>query len=635
MSEIHHILKKYWGYDAFRPLQEDIIQSALAGKDSLALLPTGGGKSICFQVPVMAREGLGLVVSPLIALMSDQVAQLKQRGIRAVALNSTLSAREKELALQNAANGYYKFIYLSPEKLRNEEFRQRLKYLKINFLIVDEAHCISQWGYDFRPPYLEIAAARELLPEVPVLALTATATPVVVQDIQDRLHFGPNGAVFRKSFQRPELSYNVLHTENKWERARRILNRIPGTAIIYLRNRRGTVEVSQWLQSLGYSADFYHAGLSSAERAEKQADWIENRTRIMVCTNAFGMGIDKPDVRLVLHLDLPDSLEAYFQEAGRGARDGKQAYAVLLVGPSDCQSLLRKHLGHFPDRAFMQRCYHAIANYLRLANGAGEGQSFPFSFSDFIKQYRLPPMMTHNAFSILAREGLLEFSESLRQAAKVLIKADRRTLYEYQVRNEHIHQLVLSLTRSYGGLDTDFGQIDEDLIAQRLNISTYRVKEGLQHMHQQGLIEYQAASDGEQLRFLQARKSPKELVISQENLERRRQQLEARLKAMVDFVNNSQVCRSVQVLAYFGESPSPQCGQCEVCRRKARIALSHKELEAFSQSLRARIPPEGLSVQELQEQYGDGEKAAAIRFLLDEEYLRLENERIFWHKEEK
>lgn len=562
------VLKQHFGYDRFRDLQGSIVQSALDGYDTLALLPTGGGKSICFQVPALAQEGCALVVSPLIALMTDQVAHLKRLGINAIAFNSSLKSHQKELALQNASNGYYKFIYLSPESLSSEKLMHRLAMIKVNLLVVDEAHCISQWGYDFRPPYLEIHKLREIFPETPMMALTATATPKVVDDIQSKLHFRPQAQVFQKSFERPELAYNVLKTENKWGQCKDLLDKIPGTALVYLRNRKGTVEVAKWLQAAGYSADFYHAGLTLEQRQQKQKDWIQNKCCIMVCTNAFGMGIDKPDVRLVVHLDLPDSLEAYFQEAGRAARDQKKAWSFVLVGPSDVVQLRQKFASSFPDRKEVVRVYRAILNYLQIGIGSAEGSTYDFNLQSFCKQYRFGPQRALQALSILNKEGVLEFNAQGRHYSLLMIKADRRTLYDYQVQNVAMDNILKVLLRSYGGLDIDFGRINENLLAQRINTSTYKIKEALKQMHSHELIEYIPASEDESIALLQDRQHFKDLNLSEQHIENRKAELEAQLESVIRFVEHDSQCRLITLLAYFGERLNKDCGQCDVCRRR-------------------------------------------------------------------
>jgi ATP-dependent DNA helicase RecQ len=627
VTGIHKILKDFWHYDQFRPLQEDIINSALQGKDTLALLPTGGGKSICFQVPAIALEGTALVISPLIALMADQVQNLKERGINAIALNSSISASERELALQNAANGYYKFIYISPESIDNEKLLNRLQYINVNFIVVDEAHCISQWGYDFRPAYLNIAKLRELKPNLAVIALTATATPEVVEDIQAKLAFD-NGAVFQKSFLRPELSYNVRKTENKMEACLEILNRIQGSAIIYLRNRKGVVEVSKWLSSMGYSADYYHAGLKVDERQNRQNAWVKNELRIMVCTNAFGMGIDKPDVRLVLHLDLPDSLEAYFQEAGRAARDGQKAYSIVLVGPHDIKSLKARYLDSFPDREYLLRVYKALINYLQIAAGSEEGSTFGLDLNDFSNQYRLSPFKLYHALRILNKEGVLEFNERAFSQSRMMIRADRRTLYDYQLRNPKMDDVIKLLTRSYGGLDVEYLRIDENLIARRLNTSVYKLKSYLRELNNHGMISYQEESGEAGLSLLRERANSKDLLLSEDNIEFRKAELAKRLAAVEEFINSDDICRSKTILAYFGENLSEDCGTCDVCRAKKRLQKAGSD-EDIKNKILNLIASHIMSLHEFETAVNkDSHYLNALRMLLEEEVVGLKNDKL-------
>ncbi len=585
MSEARKILKQYWSYDQFRPLQEEIVAAAMDQKDVLALLPTGGGKSICFQVPALLKEGCTIVVSPLIALMSDQVENLRKRGIHAIALNSSLNAHQKDLALQNAANGYYKLIYVSPESLQSEKLLHRLSFIPISMLVVDEAHCISEWGYDFRPAYLEIARLRELFPTISCMALTATATPKVAEDIQKRLAFRSEAKLFSKSFARPELAYNVIHTEAKTERLLELLQKVKGTALVYLRNRKACVEIANWLVDMGLSADFYHAGLSLEIRSRKQKNWLENKCRVMVCTNAFGMGIDKPDVRLVVHLDLPDSLEAYFQEAGRAARDGKQSYSFVLVGPSDTTVLRKKHLDSFPDREELLRVYRALLNYLQIGVGSSEGASFEFDLAEFAQNYRMKPGRVYRCLLILQKEAVLELSEQGQFLSKVFLKADRRTLYDYQLKNPAFDILIKTLLRSYGGLDIDYGTINENLLANRLNTSTYKVKQALRQMANHGLMDYLEASDKSRIVLLQERRDLASLNLSTEHLERRKAEIEHRIKAVIDFVAPGETCRLKRLLAYFGEDHKLNCGQCDVCRRKANKSDSKHQLEVIKSIL--------------------------------------------------
>lgn len=616
-KQIHQILKEYWGYDQFRPLQEEIINSALDGQDTLALLPTGGGKSICFQVPVMASEGIGIVISPLIALMNDQVDHLKKLGIKALAVTSALSHREVDRGLDNCVNGYYKFLYLSPERLQNEMVQVRIRKMKVNLLVVDEAHCISQWGFDFRPPYRQIAELREILPEVPVLALTATATPQVAEDIQTQLRF-ENGQRLQKSFYRPNLFYNVNHSEAKWSKALEILRKIQGSAIIYVRNRKHTAEIARWLQQNRLSADFYHAGLQSEDRAQRQKAWLDNQTRIMVCTNAFGMGIDKPDVRLVLHLELPDSLEAYFQEAGRAGRDGKRSYSVILLGPSDVKELRARYLDTFPDLEFIRRVNQALGNYLQLASGTGEGQSYPFDIKAFCKQYDFPIMNTYQALSIMEREGLLTLSEGFQSSSRLMITMNRSDLYDYQLRHPKLDPLIKTLARSYGGLDIEYVKVDEFELARRLKVSKEAIVKTLKHLHVQKVIDYVHSDANGRISFNQARQRSQQMRISAENLKWRYEDRKQRIEAIIDFVENDQQCRSVQLLAYFGEKNGKPCGFCDICRKSSH-AITDQQFEALRLKLLSLLEgSEPLEYQELRNKVNDKSLDDVIRWCLDD-----------------
>ncbi len=622
-NKIHEILEQYWGYSSFRPLQEDIIHSVLNGKDTLALLPTGGGKSICFQVPVMAVEGIAIVISPLIALMDDQVQNLKKRGISAIALNSNLSYREIDLALENAVNGLYKFLYLSPERLQSDLVQERLKRMKVSLLAVDEAHCISQWGYDFRPPYLQIAEIRKLMPDAPILALTATATPAVVDDIQDKLDFREKN-VFKRSFYRPNLHYNVLKTESKWSRTLQILKRIAGTAIIYARNRKHTVEIAHWLIQNGFSADYYHAGLEHGIRQQKQQKWLAGESRIMVCTNAFGMGIDKPDVRLVIHMELPDSLEAYFQEAGRGGRDGQTSYSVVVCGPADVHDLKSRSLDSFPDIQYIRKVYRALSNHLQLAIGAGENQNFAFDIQDFCKNYGLALLKTYQSLKIMEKEGLILLSEGFRQPSRLLLLADRTTLYDFQLRNPGLDPLIKTLVRSYGGLDVEYISINENLLASRLGTSPQKVETVLLQLKKQGLLDYLPKTDESSITLVQSRQAVEYLSISDENLSHRYEDLRKRVESVIYFIENDAHCRSRTLLEYFGERSTEDCGHCDVCRKRQRDTIGDQQMDKIQRSIIEYLKSKGATepAQLVHDLAHPVEHITEIiRFMLDEELI--------------
>ena len=460
-EELKTLLKKYWGYEHFRPFQEEVILSVLNQQDTLALMPTGGGKSLCFQIPAMYMTGMCLVVSPLIALMKDQVNNLRARKISAVAIHSGMSYREVDLTLDKCVEGHYKFLYLSPERLTTDIFRARLPNMKINLLAVDEAHCISQWGYDFRPPYLQIAEVREELKNIPVLALTASATKNVCTDIMEKLQFKQQHVV-RRSFERKNLSYSVLFEEDKFGRVLKMLDKVKGTAIVYVRNRRRTKEISQFLQQNKVSATEYHAGLSHGERSQKQEDWIQNKVRVIVCTNAFGMGIDKPDVRLVVHWDTPDNLESYFQEAGRAGRDEKKSFAVILYNNADVTELHTREADRFPDLEEVKTVYDSVGNFCRIAEGAGQGESFNFNLNEFLKTYKLNAIRTLNSLKLLEQEGYLSFSESIYLPSRLMMTVDKENLYRYEVMHPEHEVLLKAIMRSYGGVFDYFSQIREE-----------------------------------------------------------------------------------------------------------------------------------------------------------------------------
>lgn len=571
MAEIQGILKQYWGFDTFRPGQEEIIQSVLDGHDTLAILPTGGGKSICFQVPVLAQDGICLVVSPLIALMKDQVENLRKRGVSAAAIHSGQPLREMDLLLDNCVYGGVKFLYVSPERLLTDLFMARVKRMNVTLLAVDEAHCISQWGYDFRPAYLQIAQLREILPDVPVLALTASATDVVKQDIQEKLNFTEQ-RVFQQSFARKNLSYSVLPTEDKEGRLHEILQKMTGTAIVYVRNRRRTAELASWLQRQGIKAAAYHAGMPHLARSTAQTDWVQDRVRVVVATNAFGMGIDKPDVRLVVHLDLPDSLEAYYQEAGRAGRDGKYSYATVLLGPEDTENLLQKVNEAYPPLETLQRVYQALANYYQLATGSGAFQSFDFDLSDFSKNYQMSPKEVHYALKHLQTEGLLVLNDGFYSPSKVNILQGHEALYEFQMLNETLEPIIKSMLRLYGGeMYLDFVKISEKGLAKQLGVPDATVKQQLQHLHQRKVIFYEAQHDSPQVQFILPRLDAGSLPLDKKRLAMFRDRALQKAASVVQFMENSQQCRTIQLLAYFGEKSITNCRICDYCLAQKKI----------------------------------------------------------------
>ena len=569
MPDYRDILKQYWGYDGFRGIQQDIIESIGQGKDTLGLMPTGGGKSVTFQVPALAREGMCLVVTPLIALMKDQVQNLRKRGIRALALYSGMSREEIVTTLENCIFGGYKFLYISPERLATDIFRVKLRKMHISMIAVDESHCISQWGYDFRPAYLKIAEVREMLPGVPVLALTATATPEVVDDIQKRLGFRePN--VFRMSFRRDNLVYVVRHTTEKINELVRILNRVEGSAIVYVRSRMRAEEVCELLNQKEISALFYHAGLDGAVRDLRQRQWQGDECRVIVATNAFGMGIDKPDVRLVVHLDLPDSIEAYFQEAGRAGRDGKKAYAVMLHDASaDRGSLLRSLASSFPDKNFVKEVYEHLQYYFQMAMGDGRGCVKKFDLTDFCVKFRHYPVAVESALRLLTMVGYLEYMDEVETASRLHFTLRRDELYRLHTLEDKTELLVRTLLRSYTGLFTDYAFINEDSLAVRTGLTRQQVYESLIRLAKLRIVSYIPRKKIPYIIYTRERMDINQMRIPSTVYEERKARYERRIQAMIEYVEEDNICRSRMLLRYFGEKNEHNCGQCDACIRRA------------------------------------------------------------------
>ncbi|WKN32057.1 RecQ family ATP-dependent DNA helicase [Porifericola rhodea] len=582
------ILKQYWGYDQFRPMQEEIIESVLAGHDTLALLPTGGGKSICFQVPALMREGVCIVISPLIALMKDQVEQLRKRKISAVAIYSGMSQREIDLNLDNCVYGNIKFLYVSPERLKTDIFIERAKRMRIGLIAVDEAHCISQWGYDFRPPYLEIANFRELFPDINIVALTATATKHVKQDIQDKLAF-KNVKLFQKSFARANLSYAVRKTENKEQKLLEILRNVSGTAVIYVRSRKKTQSIAQWLQKQNISSDFYHAGLRNDERARKQEEWISDKTRVIVATNAFGMGIDKPDVRVVIHVDLPDNLEAYYQEAGRAGRDEKKAYAVILYDQNDIDNLNKRIEDTHPDQKYIRQIYQYLANYFRIAVGSSYMASYDFDLNDFIKTYRLHSAPAFHALQRLEEHGFIQLNEAYFSSSKLHIRIDHTEMYKFQVANGKLDPLTKALQRMYGGeLYANFVSISERELAMQLKTPAHEIRKQLRSMDEMDVLTYQEQKDQPQLTFMTPRYDATRLPISAHALEQKKSIYKNKVEAVVHYTEHQHRCRTQLLLEYFDEINYDHCGICDICVEKknlsteAQPSLSHERYQELN-----------------------------------------------------
>ncbi len=601
-AKAHEALKKYWGYAAFRPLQEDIVLSVLEGKDTLALLPTGGGKSICFQVPGLLLEGLCIVVSPLIALMKDQVEQLRKRHINAVAIYSGLSRREIDIILDNCVYGQVKFLYLSPERLQTDIFLERLKKMKVGLLAIDEAHCISQWGYDFRPPYLEIASLRNLLPQVPLIAVTATATEIVKGDIQEKLQFRqPRQAPFQKSFARSNLSYSVFLEENKDARLLEMLRKVPGTAVVYVGTRKRTKEVAQRLAKNGISADYYHAGLDNQERSRKQDAWINNRIRVIVATNAFGMGIDKPDVRLVVHLDLPETLEAYYQEAGRAGRDEQKAYATVLYDKGDIQQLEIKILKSYPAVERIRYVYQALANYLQIAVGAGEFTSYDFDYLNFVQTFNLDSTEIFHVLKILQDEGFIQLSDAFYSPSKLMLRANKQELYAFQIANKNFEAFIELVMRLYGGeLFSNFIKIRESEIAQKGKYELPVVFNFLRQLDQRNIWIYEEQKSKPQLTLLHKRHNASELPLDAKKIESRKEKDLRKAKAVAHYMQHENRCRTQLLLEYFGEISYEPCGVCDIClKKKKEHRLSENHYEKYRERILQALAYKSLTVEEL------------------------------------
>ncbi len=638
MQTIHQILKNYWGHSKFRPLQEDIIQSVISGKDTLALLPTGGGKSICFQVPALAINGLCLVISPLIALMKDQVENLNSRNIKAAALYSGMHRMEIERTLSNCLFGETKFLYVSPERLKSDDFLSNLTRMKIGLIAVDEAHCISQWGYDFRPPYLEIADIREYFPTTPIIALTATATPLVVDDIQKKLKFKESN-VFQKSFARSNLIYLTLRTENKLERLLRIIYNIKGTGIIYVRNRRKTQEIAEFLQNSNISAEFYHAGLEVEERDKKQNDWIKGIKQIMVSTNAFGMGIDKPDVRFVVHIDIPDSIEAYFQEAGRGGRDEKKSWAFMLYDELDIEELEKKYFDNFPELSFIRNVYKALCNYLQIPMEHGKDRVFDFEFAKFAKEYNFPILTCYNALKFLEKEGYFVMNEAYHKPSKILICSSNENVYNFQVDNKKYDSFIKTLLRSYGGLYTNFVQIKEQDIADRAKIGYSQVIANLIHLEKNGILIYDKQTDKPQIIITENRVDESQITLSYERYQFLKDTAKKRIDAMLNYTTNQTKCRSKLLLEYFGESNSMRCGECNICIKRNSINANDFEFNKTIQIIKPLLQEKPMKIEDVVKSvdiFTEEKTIEIIRWLIDKGKINIMDDKTLkWIKQKK
>ena len=598
MTSALKTLQQYWHYNSFRPQQEEIINSVLEGKDTLALLPTGGGKSVCYQVPALMNEGLCLVISPLIALMKDQVENLNKKNIPALAVHSGLTFYEVKKTLSNAVHGNFKFLYLSPERLETNLFKEYLPQLNINLIAVDEAHCISQWGYDFRPPYLRIANLRDELPNVPVLAVTASAIPSVQQDIVDKLKF-KNENIFRQSFERSNLSYSVFKIDSKINKLIDVLNSVQGSSIVYCKSRRLTNQIAQLISLQHISADFYHAGLSQEERNKKQEAWISNETRVIVCTNAFGMGIDKPDVRTVIHYDAPDCMEYYYQEAGRAGRDGKRAYAVLLYNDEDVKTLESLPDIRFPALYDIKKVYQSLADYLQIPVGIGEGNYYDFDINEFVKNFELDIHLVMNALKVLEQEGHLTFNENIFLPAHASFIITRELLIDFEKTHPQLDDVMKCLLRTYEGITDGLVSIHEKQITKLTKQTIEEVKRQLQQLQTLGIIEYLPQKETPQINFLNNRAPAQFLYIDQKNYLHRKQQYELRVEFMLKYLTSCKECRSKYISSYFGDATVKDCDICDVCLQQKNISLTEKEFKAIEKIIYLSITKEGLPVKEL------------------------------------
>ncbi|MBM6655514.1 RecQ family ATP-dependent DNA helicase [Bacteroides mediterraneensis] len=629
MADYLKILKQYWGYDHFRGIQEDIIRSVGEGKDTLGLMPTGGGKSITFQVPALAQEGLCLVITPLIALMKDQVRNLRERGIKATAVYSGMTREEILITLENCIFGNYKFLYISPERLGTEIFQIKLRSMHVSLITVDESHCISQWGYDFRPAYLKIADIRQLLPGVPVIALTATATPEVVKDIQERLQFRQEN-VFRMSFERKNLAYIVRHTEDKEGEMLHILQRVNGSSIVYTRNRKKTKEIAQLLNRNHITATFYHAGLSDETKDLRQKAWLKGEYRVMVATNAFGMGIDKPDVRLVIHADVPDSPEAYFQEAGRAGRDGMKAYAVLLFCPRDKITLKQRISDTFPEKDYIRKVYEDINFYYQMAMGDGLGCTFAFNLDEFCHNFKHFPVQTDSALKILTRAGYLEYTDEQDNASRIMFTLTKEELYRIHEQNADTEKLIRILLRTYTGLFTDYAYINEELLAKRSGLSRSQIYETLLFLTRQHILHYIPGKKTPYIIYTRERQETDRIYLSKEVYEERKESYRRRIEAMIEYAESENKCRSRMLLHYFGEKNEHNCGQCDVCLQHHHSGLKQSQFDEISHQILALLKTSPFSPQELKTQIQAPEEQVTkvIAYLLSEEIIRQENGRL-------
>jgi len=615
-------------------MQKEVIQSIFQGNDTLALMPTGGGKSLTFQVPALAKDGICIVVTPLIALMKDQVENLKDRGIKATAIYAGMTMKEIDISLDNCIYGDLKFLYVSPERLQTDIFRERVTKMNVNIIAVDEAHCISQWGYDFRPSYLEIAKLREIIPETTILALTATATPEVAEDIMDKLGFKEKN-LLKKSFERKNLVYLVRETEDKLKYLLKIVSRAKGTGVVYVRSRKRTQEIAQFLMNSGQSSDFYHAGLSNEQRNLKQKEWKTDITRIMVSTNAFGMGIDKSDVRFVVHMDLPDSIEAYFQEAGRGGRDEKLAYAILLYNNSDKVKLNKRIRDSFPEIPEIKSIYHSLGNFFNLPNGTGQGLAFDFNINEFVSKFKHPLLIAFNALKHLQSEGYIEFTEELNHPSKITFLSARDDLYKFQLANPQLDGFIKLLLRSYTGLFTNYAVIDEDMLARKAYVTHDSVYNYLKILSKLKIINYIPKKKTPQIIYLTERLDEKNLYISPVNYKVRKERFVSRIESMLNYADEENKCRSEALLSYFGENKTEPCGECDICKQPNELNISKYIFNLIIQDIKSLVQENEKDIQEITDHLNHNEEKTikVIQWLLDNDQLvKNQKNKLRWNK---
>ena len=633
---IHQLLTRYWGFSTFRSLQREIILSVLDGKDTLALLPTGGGKSICFQVPAIAKEGLCIVISPLIALMKDQVENLRKKNIPAVAVISGMNKNEIDIALDNCIYGKEKFLYVSPERLSSDLFIERLKQMKINLLAVDEAHCISQWGYDFRPAYSKIADIRKFLPNVPVLALTATATRTVEKDIVQKLLFSSSN-VLRKSFERKNLSYVVLYEEDKLNRLLKVIKRVNGSGIVYARTRKKTQDITNFLIRNKIKAEYYHAGLPSSSRNTVQENWMKDKTRVVVATNAFGMGIDKSNVRFVVHVDSAESIEAYYQEAGRAGRDEEKSFAILLYNQTDRADIEQRLQNNFPEFKKIKNTYQALGNYLKLPVGSGKGVSFDFDISLFSTTYNLPLSETYHCLKIIEMQGLISINEAVGLQSRVHFLYRANSLYEFQIKNPSFDNFIKVILRSYEGIFDDYIIINENDLASRAFISKEDVIRLLNSLDRLKILSYLPTNDKPQLTFTEERLENSNFIIDRENLADRKKRFAERAKAFLNYAESRHHCRSQMLVKYFGETNSQRCGECDYCLQRNKADVSDLEFENIQAEVKVLLLKESVGLHELIEHIhpsNENKTLRVIEWLIDNGQIKfIDGNNLEWTSE--